>query len=374
MKVMAKVDIITTNADKLLAVLREKKVISVKEAAKQLDTSMADIEKLASVMGEEDMVDIDYRFFQPYILLKEKKSAYGEKETEIKEKQKRSFFKKAKETTAEIRPKKQSRLVIAIKNFQLNNLIKGAERSIKSGNVKKARNYYDKIVRLYQSVPENSFKPKLMLLNEKLESKEQEVWQKKAEENISKIKALIAKAKNELSMQDYTSSLATFYRMHSLYHELPLEFVTSKEYAEIISINKSVLKNLDKITIEKLPKDILKNLDLASLKEKASQLEVKEIDTEIKKGISKLKVIAKKIKTYHPKKRKKKAEILKNEVNLLKAKIMLLKAKELISENDAQSANEYYLRLNTLLSEIPESALRQQIFRQVTELGKQLNQ
>ncbi len=61
---------ITTEADRLLALVKQKGELSIEEAAKTLDMPVKTIESYANFFEEEDLVVITYKFTTPYISLK----------------------------------------------------------------------------------------------------------------------------------------------------------------------------------------------------------------------------------------------------------------------------------------------------------------
>lgn len=63
--------IITTGADKLVLIINNKKKLSFKEAAKELDVGIQVIQEWAEFLEEEGIITIEYKFATPYLVKRE---------------------------------------------------------------------------------------------------------------------------------------------------------------------------------------------------------------------------------------------------------------------------------------------------------------
>ncbi|MFO8016701.1 MAG: hypothetical protein R6U32_06355 [Candidatus Woesearchaeota archaeon] len=96
--------VIRTDVDKLIDLVKEKKEISVDDAAKELGISSKVVESLGDVLEEEGLLHMKYKFTTPYLEYeapkgkgdlpkKEEEKLFIEEELDMK----RRFFSKAKE-------------------------------------------------------------------------------------------------------------------------------------------------------------------------------------------------------------------------------------------------------------------------------------
>lgn len=80
---MTKVPLLKTGVDKLVSLIKEKKRISVPQAAKELGVSQIVVEEWADFLEEEGIISIDYKFATPWLI--EKKLKKEEIEKKVKE-------------------------------------------------------------------------------------------------------------------------------------------------------------------------------------------------------------------------------------------------------------------------------------------------
>ncbi|MFT7615686.1 MAG: putative ArsR family transcriptional regulator [Candidatus Woesearchaeota archaeon] len=73
---------ITTGVDSLIALLEQKKKISIEEAAKQLHIKDVIVQNWVDFLVEEDIIGVEYKLITPYIFLKEtsQKQSFDSKE------------------------------------------------------------------------------------------------------------------------------------------------------------------------------------------------------------------------------------------------------------------------------------------------------
>ncbi len=69
---------ITTEADRLLALLQQRREISIEEAAKVLTMSVRTVESYANFFEEEGLIGINYKFTTPFLTIKEVKTTAPE--------------------------------------------------------------------------------------------------------------------------------------------------------------------------------------------------------------------------------------------------------------------------------------------------------
>ena len=93
-------NVLRTDADKLLDLVKKSKKISVEETAKKLNMPLASVQALVDFLVEEKVFGIEYKFTTPYVYLYKE----GIKEAKVKEKSfteglitKEQFYEKAKE-------------------------------------------------------------------------------------------------------------------------------------------------------------------------------------------------------------------------------------------------------------------------------------
>jgi len=79
-----KQNMLKTNVDKLLDILKEKKEIMISDIAVMLNTTPSNVEKIAKFLEEEKLLTIKYRMMKPYLV-------YGFRDKRKKEKKKKLF-------------------------------------------------------------------------------------------------------------------------------------------------------------------------------------------------------------------------------------------------------------------------------------------
>ncbi len=72
--------VVQTDVDRLLALLEEKKQIPLDEAARLIHLPVKTVESLATLLEEEDMLHISYKFTTPFLNYGPPKAVFGEKE------------------------------------------------------------------------------------------------------------------------------------------------------------------------------------------------------------------------------------------------------------------------------------------------------
>jgi len=84
---MTKAPLLETGVDKLVSLIKEKKRISVPQAAKELGVSSVVVEEWADFLEEDDVISIDYKFATPWLIDKKlKKEEIVKKVKEFHEK------------------------------------------------------------------------------------------------------------------------------------------------------------------------------------------------------------------------------------------------------------------------------------------------
>ncbi len=97
---MGKTDVIETGVDKLVALIKQEKKISLKSAALKLGVSASLVEEWANFMEEEGLIEIKYEMTTPYLVYKELSTQQLEDKKETFLQEKEVLLKKA-ETTLE---------------------------------------------------------------------------------------------------------------------------------------------------------------------------------------------------------------------------------------------------------------------------------
>ena len=81
---MGKDGVIKTGVDKLVELIKDKKKISINDAAKELSVSNVVIEEWANFLEEKDIISVEYKLATPYLIKKEiTKAALNKKEKEF---------------------------------------------------------------------------------------------------------------------------------------------------------------------------------------------------------------------------------------------------------------------------------------------------
>jgi len=70
---MYKIPLLKTGVDRLVSLIKEKKRISVPQAAKELGVSPIVVEEWADFLEEDDIISIDYKFATPWLIDKKLK-------------------------------------------------------------------------------------------------------------------------------------------------------------------------------------------------------------------------------------------------------------------------------------------------------------
>ena len=70
---MTKAPLLETGVDKLVRLIKEKKRISVSQAAKELGVSQVVVEEWADFLEEDDIISMDYKFATPWLVDKKLK-------------------------------------------------------------------------------------------------------------------------------------------------------------------------------------------------------------------------------------------------------------------------------------------------------------
>ncbi|MBI4150178.1 hypothetical protein HY488_02120 [Candidatus Woesearchaeota archaeon] len=81
---MANEKVVQTDVDKLLSLIEQKKQMTMEEVAKAINLPIKTVESLATLLEEEGLLHITYKFTTPYLHYGPPKSAFGEKKKEEK--------------------------------------------------------------------------------------------------------------------------------------------------------------------------------------------------------------------------------------------------------------------------------------------------
>lgn len=110
---MSQIPLLKTGVDRLVSLIKEKKRISVPQAAKELGVSPVVVEEWADFLEEDDVISIDYKFATPWLIekklkkeeiLKKVKEFHGKKEVIVRKSESLlSFLDKEGEDIAKIR-------------------------------------------------------------------------------------------------------------------------------------------------------------------------------------------------------------------------------------------------------------------------------
>ncbi|MCX8147443.1 MAG: hypothetical protein N3D84_03175, partial [Candidatus Woesearchaeota archaeon] len=173
---MVNEELVKTDVDRLLALIKEKKEVSVEEAAKILNIPAKTVESLSDLLEEEGLLHIKYKFTTPYLTSEiPVKAAAKKKEAEealVFEREEEKRKEAAEKEKAEMKPAEPSKISVKeVKEIKpeikiakpekplipetddIEELIKKANEFIAKGDFETARQIYFKVIKLKQELP-----------------------------------------------------------------------------------------------------------------------------------------------------------------------------------------------------------------------------
>ncbi len=364
---------VKTDVDRLISLVAERKEISVEEAAKSLDIPVDTIESLSSLMEEEGMVELKYKFTTPYLcvpkhaeraekavvkkedILEEAPAEVAEKYIELPEIEEKA----EKEAKKEIKPRKE-KIELPKKEDELLRL---AEEYLQKGDIEKAREVYLEIKKIRHVLPdeyakrEESLGKDIIKLNEEITSAVDRQLSSSFNEKYNQIEDLLVKANSaiiggKIATQKDLEMIEGYYKaIRNIYMELPQGFMEKKLSAQerMLNLYKTIILNRKNILTEEFKRNSQKITEL--MKDIAGKIQEKDIDRahEIFEKISVM------YKTL-PEGFLKEKTSLQNDILEIYQRLILTKEKEMTA-----SLMEKRSEINSLFSQAKEALARQDI-------------
>ncbi len=249
--------IMETDVDALMSLLKTKKKISIKDAAKELGVKSSVVEEWARYFEEEGLVKINYKFTTPFIEWQEGKEE-KKKGTTLKTKKEMLKTPKAKRS---LEPKKEEpeeepkqglaakaksllkrKSETPAKTEDVSKLMTQAHTSIAKGEFLKAKKTYEELYDTFNRVPVKFLKKlgqiedDLIKLNNEVVVKIENKMQEEMTAKQGAILKLLKQAYNELKNKDFDKAVSTYKKIKNIYKELPSGF-----FEEKITLTKKVL-------------------------------------------------------------------------------------------------------------------------------------
>lgn len=217
-------EVVKTDVDRLLALIEQKKLISIEETSKILKIDAATIESWARFLEEENMLKITYQLTKPF--LEYISGEHKSQTTKIDTTEEKSF-----ETDKTAEPEE--------KTFNsIKDMITEAEEKVKSGELNEAKRLYERIILARETLPKDFLETKynidnsLVVLNslilKQLEAQNAQLFT----DLITKINEQITRIKTSIKKKDATEANANYIILKDLITQIPLDFSEQKKTIE----------------------------------------------------------------------------------------------------------------------------------------------
>ena len=250
--------IVTTEVDALIKLVKDKKEISMEDAAKQLGMPIATIESWATFLEEEKIMSIEYKFTKPFLVAK---------------KIKKGEVKKAEEKISELPSSKEEKRRAVVKELEeeLPDVLKGKGKP--AAKIVEAPEKVEKKeevkVKKKEEIKEEKKEIKPEIEEEKkeevkLEVKEEMKEEKPKEEFKGTVDELITQASNLVSQSKFDSAMGLYRQIQDQFQKLPEEF-KQKELTtvqKLAELNTAISQGISRHSKEEIETKIKKLKEL----------------------------------------------------------------------------------------------------------------
>ncbi len=226
---------ITTEVDALLALVEQRKRISIEESARELNISPSVVEKLATFLEEEALLEIKYQLTTPYLVWKEPEKKPEKKGMEkVTPKLGQHIPSPAApkiERRAEITPKEERNIETA---EEAKEAIRDVYSLLAQGKTDDAKGLYRKLHTQYETLPRTyitarkELEQELVKLNTELTTIVDRQGASKVKDAKAKIGGLLAQGQKLLKTGDWKTAAKVYNEIKSIYRSLPAGFVKEK--------------------------------------------------------------------------------------------------------------------------------------------------
>jgi len=286
---------VKTDVDRLVSLVEKKKEISVQEAAKALKMPHETVESLSSLMEEEGMVAVKYKFTTPYLIApkhaERAKKALIKKEA-VREEAPEDVMEKHIELP-EIEEEKPEVKEVIKEKIELpereDELLRLAEEYLQRGEVDKAREVYLQIKKLRHILPdqytqrEKQLSSDIIKLNKEITSAVDKKLSSSFTEKYNQIEDLLSKAntaiiQGKIATQKDLERIEAYYKaIRNVYMELPQGFMEKKLVAQerMLNLYKTIITNKKNLLTEEFRRNSKKITELMTTI--AEQIQDKDI-------------------------------------------------------------------------------------------------
>ncbi len=331
---------VKTDVDRLLDFVKQKKEISIEDAAKQLGMPAKTIEALADLLEEEGMLHLKYKFTTPYLA------------SEIPQSEKKSPKEENKEFVAEKEEEKPKKGEKEEKGPEIKD--KGTAEEKKEEGKQKEKG----------EVPPEKIKPESPV------KKKEEIQVPETDD----IDQLIGKANEFISRGNFEAARKVYLKIKRLKQDLPKKFMEKEKKVEegLVEVNESLVGGIDKAISTDFSKKIK---DIESLFTEADSLTksggVKSIDSlkKVEDVYSRIKDIYLSLPAGFM---EKKMSIQDRMLSLYRT--IISSRKSLLAEDFRSKSDRIVQLMNQLAQKLKENRIDEanKIFRDITSTYKSL--
>ncbi|MFA5141735.1 MAG: hypothetical protein WC471_02095 [Candidatus Woesearchaeota archaeon] len=389
---MQKEGIMETDVDSLLALLNERKSISVPEAAKLLGVTPEVVEEWARFFEEEGLLGIRYDFTTPFIELKEG----GKLEPGAKPKEKKfgfgdviKEFMPAEKTKAALPPVSarqtgnlnvSSPLSAQPQVADVSKLMNQAQKSVLEGDFLEAKEMYRKLYDAFNRLP-GAFLEKYQNIEDDLVKLNNEIvvrLENKLQDDMrlkhAEILKLLKEAQSQLKNKDFDNASSIYSQIKIIYKQLPPGFFHEKNeitkrvlefYENLNSLRGKLANNLLKDKTKIIENQLL--IAKAALKaEKVDEASIaystaREAYTALPDGFFEEKIaLQQKLLEVHQQimDTKKKVSVGAANSKLIEIQNLLGEIKTHIKQKDIVTSVQKYAEIKTLYSQMPKGFIK----------------
>lgn len=381
-----------TDVDSLMSLLKNKKNISIKDAAKELGVTPEVVEEWARYFEEEGLVKITYQFTTPFIQWQDEENSKG-KQNGLLTKKKMGLNRVEDPFKPEVPKKEYKEETISEPKSLLSNsdktsaqikdvsqLMTQAHTSVLKGEFDKAKKTYEQLYDVFNKIP-GAFLEKIGQIEDDLIKLNNEIVVKldnKVQDEMiikqAEILRLLKEAYKYLKEKDFDKSVNIYNNIKIIYKQLPSGF-----FEEKIILTKKVLEfyeNLNNLrskladdTLKEKSKIIEKQLSDAKLALKTQNIDeatmayslAKETYSALPEGFFEEKVILQeKILEVNQQiiDTKKIYSVTDAQSKLKLIRKMIVEIESLLKNHDIISAVQRYGEIKTLYSQMPKGFIK----------------
>ncbi len=219
---------ITTEVDALLALVEQRKRLSLDDTAKELRLSPSTVEKLATFLEEEGLLEIKYQLTTPYLVWKVPENKAEKREKTEKQQLPMPYH----VPSSALPPLKEERRMESLDESK--EAIRDVYTLISQEKVKEAKELYQRIHAQYESLPRTyiatrkEMEQELVKLNTELSTIVDRNAAAKVRDAKAKIEGLLEQGNKLMKTRDWKMTAKVYNEIKSIYRSMPAGFIKEK--------------------------------------------------------------------------------------------------------------------------------------------------